>query len=69
VIIYFLPRDFDTGQPMLPQLPAMRKFKSYVGLKGAFNKFNKWLNDFETLSLLEADARINWEETKIISLK
>jgi len=66
---YFHPRDFDAGQPMLPQLPAMRKFKSYLGLKGAFNKFEKWLNDFETLSLREADARIEWEETKVVDLK
>ncbi|MCF8360768.1 MAG: DUF3473 domain-containing protein [Prolixibacteraceae bacterium] len=66
---YFQPRDFDAGQPMLPQLSAMRKFKSYVGLKGAFRKFEYWLDDFETLNLMEADASINWEETKVISLK
>lgn len=69
VMSYFQPRDFDCGQPMLPQLPLMRKFKSYYGLKGSFLKFEKWLNDFETVSLLQADEKINWEEAKIISLQ
>jgi len=68
VMSYFHPRDFDYGQPMLHQLPLIRKFKSYYGLKGAFNKFDKWLTDFETISLLEAHDKIDWEKTKIISL-
>lgn len=68
VMSYFHPRDFDYGQPMLQQLPLMRKFKSYYGLKGSFEKFEKWLNDFEFMSLLEANNKINWETTKIISL-
>lgn len=68
VMSYFHPRDFDAGQPMLPQLPLMRKFKSYYGLKGSFTKFEKWIANFETLSLLEANKQIDWEQTKIISL-
>jgi polysaccharide deacetylase family protein (PEP-CTERM system associated) len=68
VMSYFHPRDFDYGQPMLKQLPLMRKFKSYYGLKGSYGKFNNWLNDFETMSLLQADEKIDWEKTKIISL-
>lgn len=69
VMTYFHPRDFDYGQPMLPHLPLIRKFKSYYGLKGSFRKFEKWLNDFDTMSLLQADKKINWEEAKIISLQ
>ena len=68
VMSYFHPRDFDHDQPMLPHLPLIRKFKSYYGLKGAFNKFEKWLDDFETLSLLEADKQINWNKAKWISI-
>jgi hypothetical protein len=68
VMSYFHPRDFDYGQPMLPQLSIMRKFKSYYGLKGAYKKFEKWLNDFETISLFQADEKIDWDKTKIISL-
>lgn len=63
---YFHPRDFDHGQPMLPQLPLMRKFKSYYGLKGAFGKFEKWMDEFETMSLLQANRRVNWNETKVV---
>jgi len=69
VMSYFHPRDFDAGQPMLPQLPVMRKFKSYVGLNGAFRKFERWLDDFETMSLKEADSRINWAEAKVVVLE
>lgn len=68
VMSYFHPRDFDYRQPMLKQLPLIRKFKSYYGLKGAFKKFEKWLTDFETLSLRQAHDKINWEKTKIITL-
>lgn len=67
VMSYFHPRDFDFGQQVLPQLTLMRKFKSYYGIKGAFSKFKKWLDNFETMSLLQADKQINWQETKIIS--
>jgi peptidoglycan-N-acetylglucosamine deacetylase len=68
VMSYFHPRDFDHGQPILPQLPLMRKFKSYYGLKGAFKKFDLWLTDFETISLRQAHDKIDWEKTKVISL-
>ena len=35
IMSYLHPRDFDTGQPVLQDLPAGRKFRSYVGLKKA----------------------------------
>ncbi len=68
VMSYFHPRDFDYEQPMLQQLPLMRKFKSYVGLKGAYPKLIQWINDFETMSLGEASQQIDWSKAKIISL-
>ncbi len=68
VMSYFHPRDFDHSQPMLPQLPLIRKFKSYYGLKGAFKKFEQWLTDFEALSLRQANDTMDWQKTKIISL-
>ncbi len=68
VMSYFHPRDFDYGQPMLPQLPLIRKFKSYYGLKGAFPKFERWLDDFNTMSLLQADKEIDWSTAKIVSI-
>jgi polysaccharide deacetylase family protein (PEP-CTERM system associated) len=68
VMSYFHPRDFDYGQPMLKQLPLMRKFKSYYGLKRSFPKLRSWLTDFETISVLDASRQIDWNKTKIISL-
>ena len=68
VMSYFHPRDFDYRQPMLPQLPLMRKFKSYYGLKRAFPKLEKWIGDFETMNIQEANQQIDWVKTKIISL-
>ena len=68
VMSYYHPRDFDAEQPVLQHLPAMRRFKSYAGLSRAFRKFEYWLNDFETVSLLQADKQTEWKKTKIISL-
>ena len=65
---YFHPRDFDPEQPMIDSLPIHRKFKSYVGLKKAFSKFQKLLNDFEFLGIDEADKKIDWNNTRTIDL-
>ncbi len=68
VMSYFHPRDFDYEQPMLPQLPLMRKFKSYVGLKNSYPKLIKWVTDFELMSVGEAAKKTDWSKAKIISL-
>lgn len=68
VISYFHPRDFDFEQPMLPQLPLIRKFKSYVGLKKAYPKLVRWLSDFDMMSVGEASQLIDWSIAKRISL-
>lgn len=68
MMTYFHTRDFDPGQPMIDSLPLMRKFKSYVGLKTSFTKFQKLLNDFEFVNVEEADLLIDWESTRVIKL-
>ena len=68
LMTYFHPRDFDPDQPMIDFLPIHRKFKSYVGLKKAFSKFQKLLNDFEFLSIDEADKKIDWKNIRTIDL-
>jgi polysaccharide deacetylase family protein (PEP-CTERM system associated) len=68
LMTYFHPRDFDPDQPMIHSLPINRKFKSYVGLKKAFSKFQKLLKDFEFMSIHEADKKIDWNNTRIIDL-
>ena len=69
IMTYFHPRDFDTGQPMIKSLPLMRKFKSYVGISRSFVKFQKLLNDFEFVSVEDADKLMDWKNTRVIDIK
>lgn len=68
IMTYFHPRDFDYKQPMINDLPAIRKFKSYVGLKSAEKKLIKWINDFEFIDLNTADNLTDWKNVPEISL-
>ncbi len=68
VMTYLHPRDFDAKQPIIEDLSAFRKFKSYVGLKGSYNKLEKLINDFTFVDLEEADRMIKWEKVKSIEL-
>lgn len=68
MMTYFHPRDFDPNQPMIQSLPLMRKFKSYVGLSTSFAKFQKLLNDFEFLSLEDADKLVDWTKVRVIKI-
>jgi len=68
VMTYFHTRDFDPEQPMIHSLPLMRKFKSYVGLSGSFAKFQSLLNDFEFVSVEDANKLIEWKKTRVIEL-
>ncbi|MEE9910691.1 MAG: polysaccharide deacetylase family protein [Deltaproteobacteria bacterium] len=68
MMTYFHARDFDPEQPMIDTLPRMRKFKSYVGLKTSFAKFQKLLNDFEFVSVEAAGKLIDWNKTRVINL-
>jgi polysaccharide deacetylase family protein (PEP-CTERM system associated) len=65
---YFHPRDFDAGQPMLHSLPIKRKIKSYVGISGAFNKLKMLLDDFDFISIGEADCLVDWNNAGSIIL-
>ena len=65
---YIHPRDLDAGQPMLEGLPAARKFKSYVGLKGAEKKLRKYLTEFEFTDIATAESRIDWEKVPVVRI-
>ena len=69
MMVYMHPRDFDKDQPMLENLPPIRKFKSYVGLKSCFIKFNKLLDDFNFVDISQADKEIEWDESDVIKLE
>jgi len=68
VMSYMHPRDFDPSQPMIQDLPLTRKFKSYVGLKTAQSKFERWLQDFEFIDIETANKMIDWNQVPIIKL-
>lgn len=68
VMTYFHPRDFDSKQPVLDGLSAVRKFKSYYGLKTAFSKFEKLLDAFEFTDIATADAKISWQTMKLTDI-
>ena len=65
---YIHPRDLDGGQPMLEGLPLARRFKSYVGTKGAEAKLRKYLTDFEFTDIATANACIDWDNAPVIQL-
>jgi len=68
IMTYFHTRDFDPQQPMIESLPLIRKFKSYVGLKHSFSKFQRLLDDFDFVNLEQADAMMDWGGARKINL-
>ncbi len=46
LVLYLHPRDIDFEQPRL-DLGALRNFKSYVGLRGCFEKVHRLLDEFD----------------------
>jgi len=69
VMTYFHPRDFDPGQPMIHDLRIDRKFRSYVGLKGALHKLQRLLNDFSFIDLETASANVDWDKAPVIVIR
>ena len=69
VMTYFHPRDFDAGQPLLPGLSPLRRFKSYYGLSSAMPKLIALLKEFQFLSLSEACGRVDWASARVVDLR
>jgi polysaccharide deacetylase family protein (PEP-CTERM system associated) len=68
VMTYLHPRDFDASQPVIQELSLTRKFKSYVGLKGAEKKLNQWLTDFQFIDIGTAVKMIDWERVPVVEV-
>jgi polysaccharide deacetylase family protein (PEP-CTERM system associated) len=68
LMTYFHPRDFDAGQPVI-DMPLHRRFKSYVGLGGAFAKLERWLADNYFVDMATADAATAWDRAPRIVAK
>lgn len=58
---YIHPRDLDGKQPVLKGLPKVRRFKSYVGVQTAEQKFKRYISDFEFIDIATANKLIDWE--------
>ena len=68
LLSYIHPRDLDAGQPMIKNLSATRKFKSYYGLKGAESKLHRWLKDFSFIDIETANRMVDWTKVQRIVL-
>ena len=69
VMTYFHPRDFDPDQPMIGELSAIRKFKSYYGLAGARKKLEQLLDGFSFVSLGEAEQSVDWAVAPVVKIR
>lgn len=65
IMTYFHPRDFDKDQPVIRELSRVRKFKSYYGLAGCFDKLKFLLEQYEFVDIQTAIASIDWKKTEI----
>lgn len=65
---YFHPSDFDPGQPDMKHLPLLRRWKNRVGLNGAFEKYERYISDFDFVNLEQADELIDWNQVGEVKL-
>jgi hypothetical protein len=68
VMTYFHPQDFDLSQPVLDDLPLLRRIKSYWGIKYSLNKFETFIKHFEFADISTTEKASNWYKVPIISL-
>lgn len=65
---YLHMRDFDYEQPRFKHLSAMRYFKSYHGIRKAYPKFLRMLNDYKWLNLEQAVKKIDFNNIRQVEL-
>lgn len=58
----------DKVGQMIPNLSASRRFKSYVGLRGAEAKLVRLLNDFTFVDVRTAVSRVDWETVPVVQV-
>ncbi|MDR0955005.1 MAG: polysaccharide deacetylase family protein [Rikenellaceae bacterium] len=68
VMTYFHPSDFDPENPDMDWLPRIRRWKNSIGHKSAYNKFLRYIDDFEFVNIEVADKMINWSNVKTIKV-
>jgi len=73
VMSYFHIKDFDKEQvrqfkSLIGENAVARYFKNYYGLSSNFSNFDKLMNDFDFVSLEEADGMIDWSKVERIKI-
>lgn len=68
LLSYIHPRDLDAGQPIIKELNAARRFKSYYGLAGAEKKLRRFLTDFDFVDIKTASDSVDWENVPVVKL-
>lgn len=67
-ISYFHPREFDPDQPVIHELPLIRRFKSYYGLKKFSQKFERIIKKYDFMDLYTAERILNWDELPLMTM-
>lgn len=70
---YFHIKDFDYKQKRVyksyhKEDASIRYFKNYYGLKNNFDKFTKFISDFQFLNVANAAQKICWLESNQVNL-
>jgi polysaccharide deacetylase family protein (PEP-CTERM system associated) len=68
VMVYLHYRDFDYGQGTIDGLPLYRRFKSYVGIRGALAKLSRLILEFRFVDVRTANSLVDWEEAGTVCL-
>lgn len=66
LLSYIHPRDLDARQPVIAGLAPARRFKSYVGLRGAARKLERFLTDFDFTDIDTAAEQIDWSRVPVV---
>jgi peptidoglycan-N-acetylglucosamine deacetylase len=69
VMSYLHPRDFDSEQPVIKGLSTFRYFKAYVGLSGAIDKLDKWIDEFRFVDLKSALELVDWATVPVVRVE
>jgi polysaccharide deacetylase family protein (PEP-CTERM system associated) len=67
-ITYLHMRDFDYEQPRFKYLSTTRYFKSYYGIRQAYSKFERMLDDFKWINVEQAVQRIDYNHIRQMSV-
>ena len=62
---YFHPRDFDVEQPVIPKLTLKRKFRTYIGVRGALAKLDYLMSKNRFISIEEFDLHSSGNQNSV----